>query len=429
MSAWDSIRTHASKTLLLLVVWLSLAGAGLQTRTPIDEVRRYTRPLEFEFAGWTLKALAIKLGQFASGRTSYLSDDERLQAVHWLLLEVEQAQRLQNELAQLFGQPELEDRQEQIEAKRQQLALVEYRLARGQAMAEAVLQEQLATVLAELGLALAGQPVPPVAFHMTELPFALIVSPRGEIRQQANIQLETGLTAADWVRLESSVESGLDVSALVVPVGGYGTYPTMVQRSGDLNWVSEIVAHEWIHNYLTTRPLGLRYDVSDDLRTMNETAATLLGQTLGRMVVARYYPDQLPPPPADEPAIPLSESAAEPQGPPPFDFRAEMRETRERVDGLLASGEISQAEAYMESRRLVFWEQGYRLRRLNQAYFAFHGSYAGEPGGAAGDDPVGAAVRDLWQSIVDPVRFLRTMAWMTGPDDLAQALGRPIPPG
>ena len=35
------------------------------------------------------------------------------------------------------------------------------------------------------------------------------------------------------------------------------------------------------------------------------------------------------------------------------------------------------------------------MRKLNQAYFAFYGAYADQPGGAAGEDPVGPAVRAL----------------------------------
>ena len=49
-----------------------------------------------------------------------------------------------------------------------------------------------------------------------------------------------------------------------------------------------------------------------------------------------------------------------------------------------------------KQRRRVFWDQGYHIRKLNQAYFAFYGAYADSPGGgAAGADPVGAAVRAL----------------------------------
>ena len=214
---------------------------------------------------------------------------------------------------------------------------------------------------------------------------------------------------------------GRDVSTLVVPVGGLGSYPTMIQQSASLAWVTEVIVHEWVHNYLTLRPLGLRYSASDDLRTMNETAASLLGLEIGRLVLERYYPEFAPPPPSPPEAQPRP-AEPPPDEPPVFDFRLEMRNTRVEVDALLAEGKVEEAEAYMEERRGVFWENGYRIRRLNQAYFAFYGAYADEPGGAAGEDPVGAAVRELWARIREPAAFLRTMAWMSDFEDLQRAL-------
>jgi hypothetical protein len=93
------------------------------------------------------------------------------------------------------------------------------------------------------------------------------------------------------------------------------------------------------------------------------------------------------------------------------------------ADELLAQGEIEEAEAYMEAQRQFMWANGYHIRRINQAYFAFHGAYADQPGGAAGEDPVGAAVRKLWQQSDSPAEFLRTMARMDDYTDLQQALG------
>jgi hypothetical protein len=92
------------------------------------------------------------------------------------------------------------------------------------------------------------------------------------------------------------------------------------------------------------------------------------------------------------------------------------------VDRLLEAGQVEQAESFMEARRQVFNRQGYNLRRLNQAYFAFHGAYADEPGGPAGEDPVGAAVRTLWARATSPAAFLRQMAWMDSYDDLRRRL-------
>ena len=207
----------------------------------------------------------------------------------------------------------------------------------------------------------------------------------------------------EWIGLEKSVESSMDVSALVVRVGGVGVYPTMIQESTSIVWVSEVIVHEWVHNYLSLRPLGLRYFENAELRTMNETTANIVGKEIGIKVLERFYPDLVPPPAVEAPTTP----PPAPEQPAAFDFRAEMHLTRVTVDEMLASGQIEEAEAYMEERRQVFWENGYHIRRLNQAYFAFHGAYADQPGGAAGEDPVGAAVRELWARVQKPVEFLR----------------------
>ena len=59
-----------------------------------------------------------------------------------------------------------------------------------------------------------------------------------------------------------------------------------------------------------------------------------------------------------------------------FDFNAHMRETRQHTEKLLEEGRIAEAESYMEERRLELLERGYRIRKINQAFFAFYGSYA-----------------------------------------------------
>jgi hypothetical protein len=128
-----------------------------------------------------------------------------------------------------------------------------------------------------------------------------------------------------------------------------------------------------------------------------------VGREVARRTLKRYYPDLAPP--EEEPKEEEAPSQEKPPEPPAFDFRAEMHETRVRVDWLLLHGRIEEAEAYMERRRQVFWKEGYHIRKLNQAYFAFYGSYADEPG-AAGADPVGPAVRDLWAEAKEAVSRL-----------------------
>jgi hypothetical protein len=101
-----------------------------------------------------------------------------------------------------------------------------------------------------------------------------------------------------------------------------------------------------------------------------------------------------------------------------------MHETRVTVDELLADGEIDEAESYMERRRSFFWEHGYQIRKLNQAYFAFYGAYADEPGGAAGaaEDPVGEAVRALRNQSPSLAVFLKRISWITSFDQLQRVV-------
>jgi len=95
-----------------------------------------------------------------------------------------------------------------------------------------------------------------------------------------------------------------------------------------------------------------------------------------------------------------------------------MNTTRVTVDRLLSEGKIEAAENYMEERRRLFWDNGFLIRKLNQAYFAFYGAYADEAGGAAGEDPVGAAVRTLRAQSPSLASFLNRISWMWSFDQL-----------
>lgn len=418
MSALHRLRTGSALAVIALASSLLLAGSTPLLEDRTDEVRRYTRAIEFDYVSWTTQALALKLEHFGLGAAAYLEEAARIALVHDYLERIEQAGRLRGELETKLADPTLDDPEAAARPLMDELNQRRAELEAERPLAEAVLQEQLARVLAEWGLGVGGAPWPPVSFRFSRLPVALVVSPREVIRQEANIQLVPELSLDEQIELERSVEAGLDVSALVVPIGGLSTYPTMIMETPALDWLSETIAHEWVHHYLALRPLGMAYSSSAELRTMNETVAGIVGRELGLEVLRRYYPEALPPPPPPVVAAPLPEPQPEP---PVFDFRAEMRETRETVDELLAAGQIEQAEQYMEARRQVFWDAGYRhIRRINQAYFAFYGAYADVPGGAAGEDPVGEAVRALWQQIGDPVAFLRQMAWVTSFERLQQ---------
>jgi hypothetical protein len=200
----------------------------------------------------------------------------------------------------------------------------------------------------------------------------------------------------------------------------------MVMETTDLRWTLDTIAHEWTHNYLNLRPLGINYSTTPELRTMNETTASIAGGEIGTYVLQKHYPELLTSgsaPDLNRVAFSASIlSSYKDDDPAPFDFRAEMHETRVTADQMLTEGRIEEAEAYMEQRRQVFWQNGYLLRKLNQAYFAFHGAYADVPGGAAGEDPVGPAVRALREQSDSLAEFIDTISWMTSFDQLKQAI-------
>jgi hypothetical protein len=200
----------------------------------------------------------------------------------------------------------------------------------------------------------------------------------------------------------------------------------MIMRMSDLHWLTQVIAHEWAHNYLYWHPLGFLYEKSPELRTMNETTAEIVGNEIGRRVVERFYPEQARMQAAPKQVAPqVAQTTRQLPQQPAFDFRREMHETRVTTDQLLVEGKVEQAEAYMEQRRQFFWENGYAMRKLNQAYFAFYGSYADVPGGAAGEDPVGPAVRTLRRQSSSLADFVDRMAGLTSFEALQAAIAAP----
>ncbi|MBI3241038.1 MAG: hypothetical protein HYZ49_01930 [Chloroflexi bacterium] len=405
-----------------ITVLLFLIGRDAPVLTDINvQVSVRVGALQFDFVGWTLEALGFKAAQTLSTEQSYLDTDQRKQIVLDYFDLLDQSLKLNREIDDIFADPNQADPASASAGLNAELAEIRACMNEIQPIAEAVLQEQIAAVLAEEGFAVGGQIVPPVSFHITALPGFLVVSPRDRIELQSYANIEPGLTAEDEVALEEKIETELNVSALVVPLGGLGTYPTMIYETSNLNYTLEVGAHEWTHNYLTLRPLGINYEGSPELRTMNEVAATLAGQEIGQQVIARYYPERVPPPPVPTVAPTLAPAPTPTPDPNRFDFNLQMHETRVKVDELLAAGKIAEAEAYMEARRQVFLDHGYRIRKLNQAYFAFYGAY--NIGlGAGGRDPVGPAVRQLRDRSQSIKAFLDTLSWMTSFGDLQEAV-------
>ena len=419
--AWRGVRLAT----LLIVLTAILGGSAISVGGLLSRLQVHTRQIEFDYSSWTLDAMAAKLSGYALNLNRFLSPEEQSRLVLETLAQVARVDTLSIEVLMIYSDPSIADPDAASQSLRQDLAQAEARLQALAPTAEAILQSQLVDVLGEVGLDMGGQVLPPSLYRSSEMPYSLVVSPRDQIARVVDISLSPSMTTEGMEALENRVFDELDRSALVVPIGGIGTYPTMVKQSSNLVWLTEVIAHEWVHNFLTLRPLGMNYYTSEDLRTINETTASLAGKELGRLILEKYYPDQVPPEIVETPSGTPSGGgllSLEPE-PEVFDFRAEMRQTRIEVDRLLAEGKIEDAESYMEVRREFFWQNGYLIRKLNQAYFAFYGAYNDAPGGgAAGEDPIGPAVvayRDRFESLAE---FLKAISWVNSVDGLMRRL-------
>jgi len=409
MTRWQRFTWWARRGLLLAFTALILH----QDMAPLQgfdaRLEALLRGQRFDFITWALQSIASKSWESALGAQAYLTEAQRKQFVLDYLDLIGRINDLNAQIEAIYADPQEHRPEATSAALRRELAELQADKQRRQPLVESILQEQLAAVLADEGLGWGGLVFPPVALRFTPLPMQLVISPREAITLKAQASLNSDLPVERQVALENQIDRELHVSSLVVPLGGLAMYPAMLLENASLEWTLKGAAHEWTHHWLLFRPLGWNYESSPETRTINETVANIAGNELGEAVLARFYPEFAPPP---APSPSSGEGTPERASPPAFDFRAEMHLTRVTVDQLLAEGKIAEAEAYMEQRRELFVRNGYRIRKLNQAYFAFYGAYADRPG-ERGEDPIGPAVVRLRQQSASLREFLETVSGVT----------------
>jgi hypothetical protein len=413
MHNFDRIIKYA----IIGVFFLSLSFSNAHLGDLQDRINFLVQDRSFDFFSWTANAIWVKLTQSTTGSPHYFTPQEQHQIVSDSIQVVKDINDTDDDISLIYSNPSIKDPVTASAALRQKLDTLNKRWDSISPFAEATLEMQVTSVLNDLGLTTGGQPIPWVLYHITPLPQNLVISKREKIGAEMNFVL-TPLSVSDENSLENSVDKQGDISSLVVNIGGLAAYPTMIMRTTALDWLANTISHEWTHIYLAQHPLGNNYTTSE-LRTMNETTASIAGSEIGKIVMQRYYPDLLS---QDQSAFQKVSLGRSTIVLPSINFNAEMHTTRIVTDVLLAQGKIDEAEAYMEQRRIFFWNNGYPIRKLNQAYFAFYGSYADTPGGAAGEDPVGPAVRALRAKSASLREFLERIAAMSSFAELQKAV-------
>jgi len=408
---------------VMAFAWLLLGGGAPSSRTLFQyQMHAATTGWGFDLLAWEADALAQKARALVSSPIAGMSDVEQSMVVRAYLDRARTIALLEEQLVAIDAQGSASTAEQEESLSRRgsiegEIALLRDRQATDRPVAEAAIQQQIDTILREMRIGVAGKVMPPVLFSFTESPRKLVVSPRSRIMTRDAMILNPAIPLDATDAAESAIEaSGADLSVYITPTGGMGAFPTMVVEEASLPWILSTVAHEWVHTYLAMFPLGFNYGIDQENTTINETVADLVGDEVGLRALERYYPDLVPAPP------PVVEGKPAPR-PVGFDFRKEMAETRQTVDKFLRFGRIADAEHYMEVRRLLFVENGYNLRKLNQAYFAFHGSYGTS---AAADvstpDALGPRVELLRDLTGDVVTFLRTIRGITDREGLERLI-------
>jgi hypothetical protein len=407
------IKSRCVFSLLLVAVLLPLLliTAGCSPDHDLDkQLRESTRPFRFDIIGWEFGALAREVGKLFSPEPEIADNTTAV-----FFANVARMKQLESEISAVGeGNKEgdtasLEEELGKLKRQNAELAVPLERLVETQ-VREAFSRQGIFNPLDRYLNIKIG--FPPINIHLAGPPHLLVVSPRDRIDSIREVTLLPDMSVADMESIEAEIDS-FGVSSLVVNLGGIATYPNYVTDKADIRFMLDTAAEEWLHQYLAFTPLGFRYvlDLTGihrdyDIATMNETVAGMVSEEIGGIIYRQYYAEK-------------GSDDTEREIAGDFDFNKEMREIRKAVDKYLAGGEIERAEEFMEQKRQYLAENGYHIRKLNQAYFAFYGAYADSPTSIS---PIGAELKELRDRSDSLKDFLDTVVGMTGRQDLAETI-------
>ncbi|MEZ4867954.1 MAG: hypothetical protein R3C14_41890 [Caldilineaceae bacterium] len=416
---WVRLRSWLFCALVLIATAL-LNGRSTITATEAQQQRwsMVASAWNFDLVGWESGAVLQKIDAFLTQPARGLSYVEAVSFVRSYLDRAQSMGQKESEINRILSANNGDATAETQKLQAELEALRAIQQAERPTV-EQTIEGQIAFELRREGIEFAGQAFPPVQFAFVEPPRKLVVSPRDHIATIYSQMLDAEMSLEEIRASEATYRSQYNLSAYITNIGGLGAFPTMVVDQAGLQWILSTVAHEWTHNYLSLFPLGMNYLTSSDLTTINETVAEIVGNEFGDRALVTFYPDLVPPPATEPPAALEPGSGVVAADEHPFDFQTEMRETRLTVDKLLARGWVEDAETYMEARRIYFVENGYPLRVLNQAYFAFHGSYGTSP---ASSSPLGPKLERLRALTPNLHTFLQAVRTIDSPAALDRTL-------
>ncbi len=407
----------AAVIILIPLLCLNLTSCFHQSRYD-HEISRIIDPYVFSITSWQITAISQEFDDWLFG--------EDIDAVEGTLIvreyfnNVEQKNNLLRTIIMVRdGLIDVD-----LNLLEKQLEAVNNRNIEILPVVEETLSLQIQSVLKEEGIINPSKTLssfdfifPPVSFIIQQPPHLLVVSPRDEINRLRDITLIQGLSDKEKEAIEEEIRQ-LGLSALVVRLGGIATFPAFVAERASIKGTLEIAIEEWFHQYLFFKPLGFLYGlhvtglIQDyEIATINEAFAGIVSHEIAGKVYQKYYQQSAP---SENHASP-SPGKEEQQS---FDFHSQMRQIRLKVDEYLAEGKVDEAEEYMEEKRLYMASHGYVIRKLNQAFFAFHGTYAASPISVS---PIGPGLRELRGESAMLKDFVEKVSQMTDSEEIIKA--------
>ena len=239
---------------------------------------------------------------------------------------------------------------------------------------------------------------PSPEFNVGSSPKLLVTSPRNKIERKEEILLVPSIDIETIEELEG-IASNDELSSVIINIGGLATYPSIIAEGKSSRELFLTISHEWLHQYLIFHPLGRSYFSNTEMKEINETLANIFSKKLLKSLCEKDFEIK------NEmcSVSPLKDENK-------FDYIEFMKKLRNNVDQLLSEGKINDAEKLMNESTLILNNNGINIRKINQAWFAFNGTYGDSPSSISNFNDELNDLIDSYESLKDAINDIKNIS-------------------
>ena len=208
---------------------------------------------------------------------------------------------------------------------------------------------------------------PTPEFTVGNSPKLLVTSPRNKIERGSELLINSSISLIEIEKIENVIEEEENLSSIIIDIGGIAAYPAIIKESNSQRQLFLTFSHEWLHQYLIFHPLGRSYFSNVKMKEINETLANIFSTKLLDSLCLKEF------------ELKKEICSIENKVKNEFDYSKFMKNLRLDVDSLLLEKKILEAEKLMEDSTLILNNNGFKIRKINQAWFAFNGTYGDSP--------------------------------------------------